>query len=118
MRRKYLAVGIVLCGFTLAGPAWPATCHSDVGCLECEYDEDGLASCGFLPQAGYCECDLIVIFNRPSCGFNGTCEYVAPSGGGGGAGGGGGGGGGGACTTLPGAWCPAECSSCDTIYWY
>ena len=68
-------------------------------CIPVEYDAS-------------CECSIDVKFPE-FCILDGECDYTASGGGGAG----GGGTGGEICYRLPGQWCPAECSSCETVFW-
>ena len=83
-------------------------------CSECGQDTDGYALCTTVSKSASCEC-TISVSNPRTCTIKGVCSYS--SGGGGGIGGGGGTGGGG-CARTPGEWCPADCSSCTTVFWY
>jgi hypothetical protein len=99
-----------------AAPAAQAmSCSSAGGCADCFNDPDtGIASCDTVYRDAHCDC-TISANNRNFCILEELCDYTG--GAGGGTGGGTGGGGGGSCTRTAGGWCPAECSSCNTVYW-
>lgn len=82
-------------------------------CVDCKQNDLGIASCIPVSYDAHCSCS-IEVGSPQFCILDGACDY----GGGGGNGGGGGDGGGGGCFRLPGQWCPAECDSCGTIFWY
>lgn len=84
-------------------------------CADCNQDSRRrLASCTTVAASASCECSISV--SSPEfCVLGGACTYT---GGGGGGGGGGTGGGSSSCTRGQGDWCPAECPSCTTIFWY
>jgi hypothetical protein len=97
-----------------AASGW-TSCSSSVGCSDCENDENNIAACKTVLRSESCECS-ISIANPCICVLKDACDYTGGSGGG--TGGGGTGGGGSTCYQLPGGWCPAECSSCTTVFWY
>lgn len=117
MRLRKIAFLLPLLAVLSAGltPLSAATCTSSTGCADCTGMLSGMPKCEFVKNDASCTCDLYVFGGTPACGVDGDCDYV-PAGGGGGSGGGGGGGT--TCTRLAGQWCPAECSSCETVYWY
>ena len=108
--------GIILFALLLTCPAVDAMpCNSSGGCADCFNDPDtGLASCDTVYSDAHCDCTISVT-NLRFCILEELCDYTG--GAGGGTGGGTGGGGGGTCTRSSGGWCPAECSSCSTVYW-
>lgn len=112
--RMGLLGGIFLMFFLVAEPG-AAACSSSSGCAKCKSTQSGF-SCGFVAQSAACTCELFIFGGTPACGEEGVCDYN-PS-----LGSGGGGGGGGTaeptCVRVPGAWCPAECPNCQTVYWY
>ena len=114
MKKLRLPIGFLVIWLPLALPAAAATCSSSSGCAACD-TSSGEPSCKFVQSNGGCTCDLFVFGGTLGCGIDGECTYT---GSGGGTGGGGGGGGGGTCSRLPGGWCPADCTSCETIFWY
>lgn len=90
-------------------------CSSSGGCADCFNDPDtGIASCDTVYRDAHCDC-TISVSNPRFCILAELCDYTG--GAGGGTGGGTGGGGGGSCTRTAGGWCPAECSSCNTVFW-
>jgi hypothetical protein len=112
MERSFRA--FVLPFLLLVSVALPAGADCTAGtCVDCEQPENKPASCVAVSQNANCECRLDVNFPE-FCILEGECTYS----GGAGTGGGGGGGGGSTCYQLPGSWCPAECTSCETIFWY
>lgn len=112
--RKLVFCFLCAMGFLFGTPsALSADCSSSQ-CTDCGEDIHKNPKCVFVFQDAFCTCDLIVFGGTLGCGVDGTCDYT----GGGGGGQGGGGGGGTTCTRAPGGWCPAECSSCETVYWY
>ena len=92
------------------------SCTSSTGCTDCGFGADNKAKCTFVTYDAYCECSVTVMFGSTACAMDGVCDYMS-GGGGGGGGTGGGGGGGGGCTRSAGGWCPAECTSCGTVFW-
>jgi hypothetical protein len=92
-----------------------ADCSSSSGCLDCADRANGGFICQWENASAFCSCEVFVFGGSAACGVDGSCQYN-PGGGGGGGTGGGGGGGGGSCTQLPGRWCPAECTSCEPVY--
>lgn len=109
---RILLVPVLACALEGTGNA--TGCTSASGCADCENAANGIASCITVQRDAHCECSIRVT-TPTMCILEDICDYTAT---GGGAGGGGGGGGGGTCSRPPGAWCPSECSSCETIYWY
>lgn len=104
----------VLLVFAALGQGMAATCSSSSGCTDCK--DNGLGfKCVFVTTDASCRCDLFIFGGRAACGVDGDCTYTPV---GGGNGGGTGGGGGTTCTRLAGQWCPSECSSCETVFWY
>lgn len=105
---------ISLLAVASAVPGRAADCSSSVGCTKC-LDEGQGFKCVFTQESASCECEVFIFGGTPACGEDGSCDYDAPSGGGGG---------GGteptdpACVRVPGQWCPAECSACQTVFWY
>lgn len=95
---------------------WPPLAAEDcsTNCQVCDHGV-GLYTSQCAPGQVDAWCECHVIMSGGGCGFNGQC-VPGPVGGGGGGGGTGGGGGGGSCSIRPGQWCPAECGSCDMIY--
>lgn len=91
---------------------WGGNCTGS-SCTACKQDESGSSYCTTVSYSASCECTLRV--GERNCTLSGVCSY---SPGGGGSGGGTGGGGGTTCTRVAGSWCPAECTSCDTVFWY
>jgi hypothetical protein len=91
------------------------TCTSSTGCADCESLRAGAVRCVFVNASASCQCEVYIYGGTPACALTDDCTYKA---GGGGGSGGGGGGGGSTCTVSAGSWCPAECSSCTTVYWY
>jgi hypothetical protein len=94
--------------------AYALPCTSSGGCADCENGPDNVASCITVSRDAHCDCS-IGANNRFICILDDICDYTG--GGGGGGTGGGGTGGGGSCTRTGSGWCPAECSSCGTVYW-
>jgi hypothetical protein len=89
-----------------------ADCTSSL-CSDCE-QVGTRGSCLSVSYSASCSCSVSV--STGFCILEGACQYTG--GGSGGGDGGGTGGGGGGCSRPAGGWCPAECASCDTIYWY
>jgi hypothetical protein len=116
MPRLWTVVSIfgVLGAVSVAGFA--ANCSSTQGCAACKDPEEKSAGlvCKFVQEDAYCTCNLFLFAGSYACSLDGECDYL----GGGGGGTGGGGTGGETCYRLPGQWCPAECSSCETVFWY
>lgn len=113
--RKPILLTLFLLGVWLTTLAAAETCSSSTGCTECKdlaAGED--PQCIFVTRDASCTCDLIVFGGNLGCGEEGVCDYTGGTSGGGG----GGGGGSGSCTRPAGSWCPPECSSCETVYWY
>lgn len=106
-------------GFTcLLLATWPraavaTTCSSAIGCKDCDLNTRAV-KCITVPTAASCTCEVFIFGGTGACAVDGDCTYT----GGGGNGGGSGGGGTSGCTRTPGEWCPAECSSCTTVFWY
>lgn len=100
----------------LAYPSVTAADCAAANCTDCDQNARNLASCTTVHYSASCSCSVDV--NYPEfCILEGDCTY-SPGGGGGGIGGTGGGGGGGGCTRTPGEWCPTDCASCTTVFWY
>jgi hypothetical protein len=119
MRRRLVSWGLGLCLLSAAAALHPIqaqTCTSSTGCTECESLKAGMLRCVFVNNSGSCQCEVYTFGGTPACALTGDCTYT-PTGGGGGGGGAGGGTGSG-CTRPAGGWCPADCSSCTTVYWY
>ena len=112
--KKALVVAVLL--LLSGGVLELAACTSPTGCTDCSFGSDNKAKCTFVAYDANCECTVLVTYGSTGCGMDGACDYTGPGGGGGGTGGGGGGGGT-SCTRTAGGWCPAECSSCGTVYW-
>src|SRR5215218_3101933 len=111
---KVLLVASVLLLWAGAG-AQALPCTSTGGCADCENGPDNVASCVTVSRDAHCDCSISAS-NRFMCILSDICDYTGGAGGGGTGGGTGGGGTG--CTRPAGGWCPAECSSCGTVYWY
>lgn len=92
-------------------PVW-ADCSSSTGCADCD-SLHGSVKCLFVQTSASCTCTISFFGGSPQCALDGACDYTS-----GGGGGGGGTGGGSSCTRTAGEWCPPECSSCTTVYWY
>src|SRR3954465_13644456 len=98
---------------TASVPRLYADCSGTL-CTDCDQDRLHRAYCTTVNDSASCECSISV--QTPEfCVLGGACTYT---GGGGGGTGGGGTGGGSGCTRTPGEWCPADCSSCTTVFWY
>jgi hypothetical protein len=113
MRRSLLFLAVAL--LVLAVPSVVLGDCSSNQCTDCGEDAQKRANCIFVYQDAFCVCDLFIFGGTLACGVDGLCDYTA---GGTDTGGGGGGGGGSTCLQLPGSWCPAECQSCESVYWY
>ncbi len=111
--RAVMACVAVFLGSALAAQALP--CDSAGGCAECFNDQSNIASCITVSYDAFCNCSISAN-NQAMCILSDPCDYSGGAGGGGGGGTGGGGSGG--CNRSPGGWCPAECSSCGTVFWY
>lgn len=96
-------------------PAGASTCTSSTGCTDCESLRSGSLTCKFVNSNASCHCEISSFGGSPTCAVDGDCTY-APGGGGGGGGGGGNNDPG--CSRVPGQWCPADCSSCTTVFFY
>lgn len=94
-------------------PGLASTCSSSSGCANCNALDTGPVTCKFARESAFCTCTVSFFGGTAQCALDGDCQYTA----GGGGGGGGTGSGGGGCTRTPGEWCPADCSSCTTVYW-
>jgi len=114
-RLKVLLAIFVLLVLSGAG-AQAMPCTSAGGCADCENGPDNVASCVTVSRDAHCDCSLSAN-NRFMCILDDICDYTGGAGGGG-TGGGGTGGGGTGCTRPAGGWCPAECNSCGTVFWY
>jgi len=112
--RKALAVAWILLLFGGAS-GWAADCTSSTGCTDCGFGSDNKAKCTFVAYDAFCDCTVTVAYGGTACAMDGTCDYLPGGGSGGGTGGSGGSGG--SCVRSPGGWCPAECTSCGTVYW-
>lgn len=115
MSNKALVAALLVVVFTatvLSGNA--ADCSSPTGCTDCFPTQLGF-KCDFVDGPAYCSCEVSTFGGTASCGVDGDCDYTGSIGGGGG---GGGTGGDPACVRLNGQWCPPECSSCETVFWY
>jgi hypothetical protein len=111
--RRLVVVGALLLWACWAAPVGAVDCTTSDGCAGCSF-ADGAAECTFVQADGYCECTVTVHMGRTACAYDGICDYTGGTGGGTG----GGGGGGTTCSRPAGGWCPPECSSCGTVYWY
>jgi hypothetical protein len=81
-------------------------------CSDCLTNRRGIASCVAVSYSASCSCTINA--NSPGgCTVQGACTYT---GGGGGGTGGGGNGGGSGCVSVGGSWCPADCTSCTTVF--
>ena len=89
-----------------------ADCTAGV-CTDCTENARHIASCITVSYSASCSCSIDVRYPE-FCILEGNCTYT----GGGGTGGGGAGGGTPVCTRTPGEWCPSECMSCTTVFWY
>lgn len=112
MERKGVALVSVVALLCLPSASRAANCSSYV-CVDCEQRKGSLAKCIPVEYDASCECGIDVRFPE-YCVLEGQCDYT---GGGGGGGGGGVGTGSELCYRLPGQWCPAECSACETVFW-
>lgn len=111
MKAILILFGLLSLGFFTAIQASDCT---SVTCADCNQDTKGIASCTSVSYDASCSCTISVSY-PDFCVLDGTCNY-SPAGGGGG--GGDGGGDGQVCYRLAGSWCPPECRSCETVYWY
>ena len=116
---RNIALKVLL--LTFVGLLWAGAgahampCTSSGGCADCENGADNVASCITVNRDAFCDC-TISANNRSMCILADACDYTGGLGGGGGTGGGGGGGT--TCTRPASGWCPAECTSCGTVFWY
>lgn len=119
----FLAVAGVLVALAVA--VAPVSGDTFWGCYNCE-NQDVFAfpfneECVMAGDNGTGQehCDQSwqgsAMWGRMVCETTGNACLNTDVYGGGGGTGGGGGGGGGSCSGPPGAWCPAECSSCSTV---
>lgn len=132
VRRTVLVLLVVLSWLAMAGvaQAWGSFCDDCYTKLIEENDPDnnwmdaqcctsGSGHCAMLAADDYwlTMSDMEWCSNNwvPGWGYNCSGQSDSCSAGGGGSGGGGGGGGGN-CSIRPGAWCPAECASCEISY--
>ena len=105
----------ILCAMgAISGAAFGADCTSSQGCATCKEIESAAPVCKFVQGDAYCSCTLLLFGGSYGCGVDGECDYQI----GGGGGSGGGETGGETCYRLPSQWCPSECSSCETVFWY
>jgi hypothetical protein len=110
LRRAFLI--LLLAMLPLLAPRRAAADCTSASCSDCETDRRGLGVCLAVNDSASCSCSIDT--KDPAfCILEGACTY---SGGGGGGTGGGGGGGAGGCVQIGGSWCPAECTSCQTIF--
>lgn len=119
MGRKFVCRALVLLALVLvggSGASRAATCSSPTGCTDCDALRRGPVTCHFVNASASCNCTVSSFGGSPSCALDGDCTYT-PAGGGGGGGGGGTGGSPG-CSRVPGEWCPSDCSSCSTVFFY
>lgn len=98
--------------FAAALPAPAANCTSAHGCADCKQQQGELAKCIPVSYDASCECSIDVRFPE-FCILDGACDYSGQGSGGSGSGDPGGT----VCYRLPSQWCPATCSSCETIFW-
>lgn len=112
MRLLAKTVTLVVALGAVAAACLAADCTSSQGCTDCEWKSGKLPACTFVDADGYCKCDLMILFGKLACGVDGECDYT-----GGGGGGSGTGGTSDVCYRLPSEWCPAECMSCETVFW-
>jgi hypothetical protein len=116
---RNIALKVLLLTFVwllwLGTGAYAMACTSAGGCADCENGANNIASCITASYDAFCDCSISAN-NRTMCILSDPCDYTGATGGGGGGTGGGSGGGSG-CTRPAGGWCPAECSSCGTVYW-
>jgi len=111
--RNALLLSLLLILPMLAPGTARADCSSK-SCADCQQNRRGTASCLAVTYSASCSCSIDV--QTPSfCLLEGACTYTGSGGGGGG---GGGGNDPGSCSVAPGGWCPAECQSCQTVFWY
>lgn len=113
-RRFRVSLILAACMLLAGGSAYAIPCSSAGGCADCENGANNVAKCITVSYDAFCSCSIDVN-NRTMCLLTDPCDYTGPGGGGGS--GGGTGGGGTTCTRPAGGWCPAECSSCGTVYW-
>ena len=115
MKRIAIRVLFISAAWLVLASADVDACTSPGGCADCQNGTNNVASCITVSYDASCECSISAN-NRSMCILAGTCDYTGPGGGGGT--GGGTGGGGTSCTRPASGWCPAECTSCGTVYWY
>lgn len=101
-------IALVVCPAILGA----ATCSSSQACVDCFQEEGKPARCLPVTYDASCECSIDVSFPQ-FCILDGECDYGNQGGGASG----GSGSGDQVCFRLPGQWCPAECTSCETIFW-
>jgi hypothetical protein len=109
--RVHKAVLLLFLSLGVSGAA-KADCTS-ASCSDCQTNRRGVVSCVAVTYSASCSCSISAN-NTGACTLSGVCTYSA--GGGGGTGGGGNGGGSGGCVSVGGSWCPAECTSCTTVF--
>lgn len=107
-------LGLVLIPLSLlfAHPAVASDCSAQA-CVDCMQNSEGIGSCRTVSYDASCSCSLDVAYPE-FCILEGSCDY-APAGG---DGGGGFDDEGATCYRPIGGWCPAQCSRCETVYWY
>lgn len=113
MRKVLWASLLAVSLFTIGGRLALASDCTATMCANCNALDSGPVTCKFVPQSASCTCTVSFFGGTAQCAVDGVCQLSD----GGGGGGGGGVGGGGSCVRNPADWCPAECSSCTTVYW-
>src|SRR6478672_11223458 len=118
MGRMFVSRVLVLLALVLIGGSGlssATTCSSSTGCTDCDALRTGPVTCRFVNSSASCSCTVSTFGGTASCAVDGDCTYNS---GGGGGGGGGGTGGSPGCSRVPGEWCPSDCSSCSTVFFY